>query len=509
MLLNLNMSRALETVRHVAKRAFHRHGGDRRCFGTLERGNFKILDEKDVSYFKQVLGASGVLYQNAIDLEGYNRDWLGKYRGNSNLVLKPTSTDEVSQVLRYCHEHSIALTPQSGNTGLVGGSIPVFDEVVLSMSRMNSIHAFDELSGVVECDAGCVLEDVDNFLLQKGCTVPLDLGAKGSCQIGGNVATNAGGLRFLRYGSLHGSVLGLEVVLPNGEVLDQMNACVRKDNTGYDLKQMFIGSEGTLGVITKVALMCPQEPKSIHLCYLACPTFSSVTETLKLAKKELGEILSAFEYLDQESVDIAVDTLSLRNPIVSANAERMYYIVLETRGSQHGHDAEKVERFLELCMSQGVVSDGTIAQDAAQSKAIWELRESVTEALRVKGATYKYDVSVPIHEMDDVVQETRERLRNLDDCLVVGYGHVADNNLHLNVSVPEYSDAIRDMLEPWIYTKVASMRGSISAEHGIGQMKSAALAQTKPKIALDLMQALKRTVDPKGIMNPYKIFTLL
>jgi D-2-hydroxyglutarate dehydrogenase len=233
-----------------------------------------------------------------------------------------------------------------------------------------------------------------------------------------------------------------------------------------------------------------------------------VTEVLKLAKKELGEILAAFEYLDQESVDIAVDTLSLRNPL-GINDERMYYIVLETRGSHHGHDAEKVEQFLELCMSKGVVSDGTIAQDATQSKAIWELRESVTEALRVKGATYKYDVSVPIYQMDDVVQETRERLRNQPDCLVVGYGHVADNNLHLNISVPKYSDAIRDMLEPWIYTKVTSLGGSISAEHGIGQMKSAALARTKPKNALHLMRDLKKTIDPKGIMNPYKIFTTL
>ncbi|KAI8109400.1 hypothetical protein M9434_000684 [Picochlorum sp. BPE23] len=501
------MSRALETVRHAATRALYRYVGHRRCFGTFERGNFKVVDEKDVSYFKQLLGAGSVVYQNAFDLEAYNRDWLGKYRGNSSLVLKPKSTDEVSHVLSYCHEHSIALAPQGGNTGLVGGSVPVFDEVVLSMSRMNSIHAFDEISGVVECDAGCVLEDIDQFLLQKGYTVPLDLGAKGSCQIGGNVATNAGGLRFLRYGSLHGSVLGLEVVLPSGEVLDQ-NTSVRKDNTGYDLKQLFIGSEGTLGVITKVALMCPQEPKSIHLCYLACPTFSLVTEVLKLAKKELGEILAAFEYLDQESVDIAVDTLSLRNPL-GINDERMYYIVLETRGSHHDHDAEKVEQFLELCMSKGVVSDGTIAQDATQSKAIWELRESVTEALRVKGATYKYDVSVPIYQMDDVVQETRERLRNQPDCLVVGYGHVADNNLHLNISVPKYSDAIRDMLEPWIYAKVTSLGGSISAEHGIGQMKSAALAQTKPKNALHLMRDLKKTIDPKGIMNPYKIFTTL
>jgi D-lactate dehydrogenase (cytochrome) len=240
LLYHLNMSRALETVRHAATRALYRYVGHRRCFGTFERGNFKVLDEKDVSYFKQLLGAGSVVYQNAFDLEAYNRDWLGKYRGNSSLVLKPKSTDEVSHVLRYCHEHSIALAPQGGNTGLVGGSVPVFDEVVLSMSRMNTIHAFDEISGVVECDAGCVLEDIDQFLLQKGYTVPLDLGAKGSCQIGGNVATNAGGLRFLRYGSLHGSVLGLEVVLPSGEVLDQ-NTSVRKDNTGYDLKQLFIG----------------------------------------------------------------------------------------------------------------------------------------------------------------------------------------------------------------------------------------------------------------------------
>jgi len=439
----------------------------------------------------------------------YNSDWLGKYTGSSPLVLKPQTSSEVSSILRYCNENKIAVVPQGGNTGLVGGSVPVFDEVVMNLQQMNQIQDFDGLSGCLTCDAGCILDDLDTYLHQRDHCVPIDLGAKGSCHIGGNVATNAGGIRFMRYGSLHGSVQGLEVVLADGTVLDMLNT-MKKDNTGYDLKQLFIGSEGTLGVITKIALSCPPQSTSTNVGFFSCPTFDSVTQLLQLSKKHLGEIVSAFEYLDQESVDMALDMLPDLMFRPSSGPDRMYYVVLETRGSNSNHDQEKLGYFLESAMESGHVVDGTLAQSAKESRDIWELRESVTEALRRRGATYKYDISVPIHMMDTVVSSTRNRMGRYaqeHDWKVVGYGHVADSNLHLNVSVPTYHPDVADVLEPWIYETVSSVNGSISAEHGIGVMKAGPMQQTKHPHVLDTMHLLKKTLDPNNIMNPYKLFT--
>ena len=506
------LARLVSRVRHTSQRQAVACALSTTSEPLVKRGDYKYIDDKDIEYFKSILPHKGaVVYDDEKFLEAYNVCWLGKYKGASKVLLRPKFTKEVSEVLSYCYDNKIALVPQGGNTGLVGGSVPVFDEVILSLQKMNTIHKFDELSGVLQCDAGCILDNIDLFLKKRDHCVPLDLGAKQSCHIGGNVATNAGGLRFMRYGSLHKNVLGLEVVLPNGQILDLMNP-LEKDNTGYDLKQLFIGSEGTLGVITKVAICCPRDSKSIQLAYLACETFEQVTNLLKMTKSKLGEILSAFEYLDQESVDVALQTLPhLKNPLGQSDGApgRRYYVLIETRGSDASHDAEKLEKFLSSSLESGVILDGTISQNAAEASQIWQLRESVTEALRQRGATYKYDVSVPIDSMDAIVQETRSRLaQNLEqsDWMVVGYGHVADSNLHLNISVPHYDNRVADVLEPWIYSRVASCRGSISAEHGIGQMKSHALHLTKNKGVLDMMRSLKDVFDPKGIMNPYKIF---
>lgn len=483
-----------------------------RGLSQLERGEYKHIGPEDIKFFQNTLERSGsVVHDDEHALKTYNADWLGKYTGASSLVLKPKTSEEVSSILRYCNDNKIAVVPQGGNTGLVGGSVPVFDEVVISMQQMNQVYDFDDLSGCVTCDAGCILDDLDLYLNKRDHCVPVDLGAKGSCHIGGNVATNAGGIRFMRYGSLHGSVQGLEVVLADGTILDMLNT-MKKDNTGYDLKQLFIGSEGTLGIITKVALSCPAVSTSTNLGFFSCPTFDSVTKLLKLSKKHLGEIMSAFEYLDQESVDMALEMLPDLMFRPSLGPDRMYYVVLETRGSNSNHDTEKLERLLESAMESGHVVDGTLAQSTKESKDIWELRESVTEALRRRGATYKYDISVPIHMMDTVVSSTRERMsQNAQehDWRVVGYGHVADSNLHLNVSVPKYHPDVAQVLEPWIYETVSSMKGSISAEHGIGLMKAQAMKATKDAHVLEALQLLKNTLDPHNIMNPYKIFTHL
>jgi FAD/FMN-containing dehydrogenase len=264
--------------------------------------NFAEITEQDVKYFKELLGAQsavidGVTTDATDDIEPFNADWMRKYRGHTKLVLKPQNKEEVSQILKYCNEKKLAVVPQGGNTGLVGGSVPVFDEIVINTSRMNKIRSFDEASGVLVVDAGVILEVADQYLAERDHLFPLDLGAKGSCHVGGNVATNAGGLRLLRYGSLHGNVLGLEAVLADGTIVDSLSS-LRKNNTGYDLKQLFIGSEGTIGIVTGVAILCPPRPKAVNVAYFGLESYDQVRQAYKEAKGHLSEILSAFELMD-------------------------------------------------------------------------------------------------------------------------------------------------------------------------------------------------------------------
>ncbi|KAG2445426.1 hypothetical protein HXX76_000047 [Chlamydomonas incerta] len=536
--------------------------------------------EQDLAFFQSILGNSGVI-TDADALVPFNRDWQKKYEGKSSVALRPRSTEQVSEVLRYCSSRRLAVVPQGGNTGLVGGSVPVFDEVVLSTAAMNKVLEFDEVSGTLVAQAGCVLAALDEHVGSKGFMMPLDLGAKGSCQIGGNVSTNAGGLRLVRYGSLHGSVLGLEVVLPepllppppsrggphgsgssNGcsggsacaaagsatdaRVLDLLRT-LRKDNTGYDLKQLFIGAEGTLGVVTAVAIQCAPRPASVQLALLACPTFAAACTTLRAARRMLGEVLSAVEFLDSACSDLATAHLDgVRNPLLPHDAaaavaglgeagdtggagaargrqggeeglvaggvgdDRQFYMVVETHGSNAEHDTQKMERFLEHVMAEGCVTDGTLAASETQAKAIWRLREGIAEALARRGAVYKYDVSLPTTVMYDLVEVLRQRLAAAGfgpeeaGVQVVGYGHIGDGNLHLNISAPRYDDDLLHQIEPYVYEFVRQHNGSISAEHGIGLMKAGALPYSKGPVAIELMRRIKETVDPQGILNPYK-----
>lgn len=385
--------------------------------------------------------------------------------------------------------------------------MPVFDEIVLSMLSLDKVISFDATTGILVSEAGAVLQNLDETVSKQGYVLPLDLGAKGSCCIGGNVATNAGGLRLLRYGSLHGSVLGLEVVLADGTILDLLST-LRKDNTGYDLKQLFIGSEGTLGVITKVALLCAPFPQSINTAFLALSTFEGALGTLRLAKEMLGEILSAFEYLDETCMRITLQCLpSTRNPLPSTLAP--FYVLVETRGSNRKHDTDKLEAFLEEAMASGLVLDGAVAQDSSQASSFWHIREGITEALiRYKHALYKYDVSLPTAMLATMVELTKKHIdENFrgDEVVVTGFGHLGDGNLHLNVSYTKYSDELATIIEPWIYEKTSEFNGSISAEHGLGLMKADCIGYCKSEVAIELMKSVKTTLDPLCILNPYKV----
>ncbi|KAM0334396.1 hypothetical protein ACHAQA_001422 [Verticillium albo-atrum] len=474
---------------------------------------FAQVTEEHVTFFKDLLGPSGVIdgvtTDATEDLQAFNEDWMRKYRGQSRLLLKPASTEEVSKVLKYCNDHKLAVVPQGGNTGLVGGSVPIFDEIIINMSRMNQIQSFDDVSGTLVVDAGVILETADQFLAEKGYIFPLDLGAKGSCHVGGNVATNAGGLRLLRYGSLHGNVLGLEAVLPDGTIVEDL-CTLRKNNTGYDLKQLFIGGEGTIGIITKVSIICPQRSSAVNVAFFGLESFDKVQQAFKAAKGQLSEILSAFELMDAGSQKLVHDVRGTKKPLED---EHPFYCLIETSGSNGDHDYEKLEKFLEDVMSNEIVSDGVLAQDETQAKALWGWREGIPECLGHWGGTYKYDVSIPIKEMYQLVEDTNEKMQaaglvgDTDDFPVVGvvgYGHMGDSNLHLNAAVRRYDPRVEAVLEPFVYEWIQKRNGSISAEHGLGVAKKKFIGYSRTDSMLGLMKGIKNLYDPNGIMNPYK-----
>ncbi|KAL8711774.1 MAG: hypothetical protein Q9220_003945 [cf. Caloplaca sp. 1 TL-2023] len=464
------------------------------------------LNSSHVQYFRDLLGndsaiIDGVTVDASADLEPFNTDWMRKYKGHTKLVIKPESAEQLSKVLEYCNDHTLAVVPQGGNSGLVGGSVPVHDEIVINMSRMNKIRSFDEVSGSLVVDAGCILENVDHFLAEKGHIFPLDLGAKGSCQIGGTVATNAGGLRLLRYGSLHGNVLGLEVVLPDGTIVDDLTT-LRKNNTGYDLKQLFIGGEGTLGIITGVAILCPQRSSAVNVAFLGLDSFEKVQQTYSEAKRQLSEVLSAFELMDGRSQDLVSSVTNKKRPL---EGEHPFYCLVETSGSNADHDNEKLEKFLEHVMGHEFVSDGVVAQDESQMQSLWSWREGITECLGHWGGVYKYDVSIPLPQLYSLVEDTRARLNAAGligetsehpVVAVVGYGHMGDSNLHLNVATRRFDRTVEEKLEPFVYEWIMKRRGSISAEHGLGLQKKPYVGYSRSATVIELMKQMKKLFDP-------------
>ena len=480
---------------------------------------FSTLTPADVEHFTKIVGAENVL-QDEFDIKPFNTDWMRKWSGKCKLVLRPTSTEQVSAILKHCNERSLAVVPQGGNTGLVGGSIPIHDEIVLSLGKMNKVIDLNSVQGIVTVEAGMVLQSLMDYLDPHGFIVPLDLGAKGSCQIGGNVSTNAGGLRYVRYGSLHGTVLGLEAVLADGTVVDTLNT-LRKDNTGYDLKQLFIGAEGSLGVVTKVALLVPRKPSSINVLYLSLPSYKAVLQTMALAKDSLMEILSAIEFKDTASLQLVLkhqgqfgaklpfeeepeDPAAQADTDLNGNGHGRFYMLIETSGSNREHDQAKINAFLERLYEEVEGVNGAMAESESQAAGLWRLRESVAESAGKEGYVYKYDISLPVSEMWRVTCQVKERLRETG-ALTFGYGHLGDGNLHINVVTKGKDDRVLALLEPWLFEQLRDMRGSISAEHGLGQAKNEFIHYSKADGAVSLMKGIKALMDPKGILNPYKV----
>ncbi|CAG9461920.1 unnamed protein product [Pedinophyceae sp. YPF-701] len=477
---------------------------------------FQEVTASDIQRFQELLGPDGVVTSED-RLESYRVDWMRKYRSESPVALLPRSTREVASVLRHCSARNIPVVPQGGNTGLVGGSVGIAREVTLSLSRMNQVVSIDESSGIAVVEAGVVLQHLEDALAKHGLAAPVEFGARGSCQLGGMVATNAGGMRVLRYGSLQGCVLGLVCVLADGEVVDLMgggarsDTALRKDNTGFALKNLLIGSEGTLAVVTRVALLCPPAPASHQVALLACPTFDAALGVLRLARRHLGEILASFEFFDAACADVTARH-GVQNPLAAGDRDPWpVYLVVETHGAREEHDREKLEDFLGAAMEDregggGLVGDGVMAEGSEQADAIWALRERITESMAREGRVYKYDVSLPPHAIYQLVEATRARVAAAcPGAQAFGFGHLGDGNLHLNVVAPQDARDLTEVLEPWVYEQVRNEGGSISAEHGLGRMKRDAVLYSRTPSAIAAMARVKRALDPQGLLNPGKV----
>ena len=394
---------------------------------------------------------------------------------------------------------------------------------------MARIHSLDAQSGIVVADAGCILQTLQEYTEERGYLFPLDIGSKGSCMIGGNVATNAGGGYFYRFGGLHGTVVGIEVVLPQGQVLkfnlegsddDGYGGCHRKDNTGYDLNHLFIGAEGTLGIITKIAVACPPLPTSKNVALLICNSYSSVLKVLAAAKKELGEVLSAMELMDWNTLTLVQKSMSGREEasildemltIHDTTTSNPLYLLVETQGSNSEHDTSKMDSFLTRLFESCTINNGYLATDSKKSSSFWSIRESCNPSVARSGYVYKYDISVPIDEYMEVAAEVNATLSanpSCPDTKVCVWGHLSDGNAHVNVVTPglfQKDEALSTLVDEAVYGSVSKRKGSISAEHGIGQSKTEILEKVKDDHVMDAMVNVKGLFDPHGIMNPGKV----
>jgi FAD/FMN-containing dehydrogenase len=441
-----------------------------------------------------IVGAANVLTAPE-DTKPYFTDWRRQYAASAECVVRPATTQEVSQVVSACATEGVAIVPQGGNTGLVGGSVPTGArrEVVLALARMNRIRALDVLNDTISVEAGCVLAAVQRAADDAGRFFPLSLAAEGSCQIGGNLSTNAGGVNVLRYGNAREQVLGLEVVLPDGRVWDGLRG-LRKDNTGYDLKHLFIGAEGTLGVITAAVLRLYPKPEASATAWIALESPRAAVALLAELRSCLGERISAFELVSRACLEaVLLHVKELRDPLPAAHP---WYVLAQFADS--GGAAELHDRVAEALGER----DAALAQSGEQARSLWRIRESIPEA---QFANVKHDISLPISKIPDFTQTAGDALAAaFSDAQIFCFGHVGDGNLHYNVGPARLLD-VRDAVSRIVYDAVDRLGGSISAEHGLGQLKREAIRSHKSALELELMRKLKATLDPGGLMNPGKV----
>lgn len=463
---------------------------------------------------RQICGPAHVLTHEdpAADLSPWEQDWRKRVTGRALAVVRPGNTAQVAAVVKACATHLTPIVPQGGNTGLVVGGIPnnSGQQIVLSTTRMNAVRAIDPANLTITVEAGCVLQNLQTVAEQAGFLFPLSLGAEGSCTIGGNLGTNAGGTQVLRYGNTRELCLGLEVVTAQGEVWHGLSG-LRKDNTGYDLRNLMIGSEGTLGVITAATLKLYPQPAAQLTAWAAVPSMEAAVALLGLAHQRLGPGLTGFEVMGQFALSLVDKHFAhLRVPLWQATP---WCVLLENSDSEsEQHARGQFEALLETAMEQGCVSDAVVAENLAQAKSLWHIRESITLAQVQEGQNIKHDISIPISQIAHFVQETDALLaREVPGVRLVDFGHLGDGNLHYNVQAPEASDSkafvmdFEHQINTLVFDQVKRYKGSISAEHGVGEQKVHKLPHYKDPTALAMMRAVKQALDPHNLMNPGRV----
>ena len=456
-----------------------------------------------------IVGAQNVI-TDAQTMHPYLGDWRGRYRGAARCVVRPGTTAEVSAIVRACSAAGVAMLPQGGNTSHCGASIPDKSgkTVLISLSRLNKVRAVDAANNTITVEAGCVLQNLQEAALAVDRLFPLSLAAEGSCQIGGNLSTNAGGVQVLRYGNARELVLGLEVVLPDGEVWNGLRG-LRKDNTGYDLKQLFIGAEGTLGIITAAVVKLFPLPQSTATAWLAIASPQAAIGLLNGLQAAFGAMLTACELVS----DISLGMVLKHIPGAQAPLEKSpWYLLVELSGS--GEEAalrDALATFLEPALESGEISDAVLAQSVDQAKRLWNLRESISEAQKIEGFSIKHDISVPVSRIPEFLERAGSALQHAwPGIRIVAFGHVGDGNLHYNQSKPEAGEnaafiAAQPQVNEMVHDIVHQLGGSISAEHGIGQLKREEILRYKSPLEMQMMRTIKQAFDPRGLMNPGKV----
>ncbi|MEN0117730.1 MAG: FAD-binding oxidoreductase [Agrobacterium cavarae] len=451
--------------------------------------------------------SEGLVLTDAAEMVRYCRDWHGDVSSSAVAVIRPRNVEDVAATVRLCAELGLAIVPQGGNTGLVLGGVPDAPDhqIVLSLERMNAIRAIDtdDFSAVVE--AGCILSEFKDAVQEQGMFFPLSLGAQGSCRIGGNVSTNAGGINVLRYGMTRELVLGLEVVLADGTIWNGLST-LRKDNRGIDLKQLFIGAEGTLGIITAVSVKLYPNPEHVETALLGLNSLDDAIKLYRRARRECCDLMSAFEFMPPVAFTLATEAIpDLKMPIAGDYAA---YVLMEISGSGLVDTSDLMSRFLEGVMEDGLVLDGVIASSRAQAQSLWMFREGMNEGQALRGAHMRTDISVPLSRLAEFVAEAEAELaKDLPECLAVSYGHVGDGNVHLNVLPPNGST--REERDHYIYKAKVIVNavldryaGSISAEHGIGRLKRGDFESRLGPVQREMIERLKAAFDPELRMNP-------
>ncbi len=462
-----------------------------------------------ISELRQLLGSTQVLTDG--DLSSWEVDWRKRWRGKALAVVRPGSTAEVAQVVKACARHGATLVPQGGNTGLVGGGVPDASgsQVLLSLARMNRVREVDRANLALTVEAGCVLQSVQQAATDAGLLFPLSLAAEGSCTIGGNLATNAGGTQVLRYGNARELCLGLEVVTADGEVWEGLSG-LRKDNTGYDLRDLIIGSEGTLGIITAATLKLFPQPATSVTALACCSDLAQCVALLGLAQSQLGAGLTGFEVMNQFSLALVRRHFDqLAQPLPPAP----WTVLLEYASADDQAQAHaRFESLLETALGQGLIADAALAGSLAQSAAMWHLRESIPLAQSEEGLNVKHDIALPVSAIPAFCQRTDAALAEaFPGIRLVNFGHLGDGNLHYNVQCPEggeglaFLDQHEETINGIVFDAVQACNGSFSAEHGIGALKRDALAERKSPVALGMMRAIKQALDPQGRLNPGRL----